>query len=121
MRFKLDENLDYQTGEILTQSGHAAAEVEEEGLKGASDPAIAQAANSEGRCLITLDLGFANVLAFPPSEYSGLIVLRHPSPTRRRLLDLVRQVSRLVQSRDPTGQLWIVEPGRLRVHEPAEP
>lgn len=120
MKFKLDENMDPRSKEILTQAGHDAVMTQEEGLSGASDVSVAKVARDEGRCLVTLDLDFADVLAFPPDEYHGIIVLRHPKPTTKRLLDLVRQLAQVIQRDDPTGKLWIIEPGRLRVHEPAE-
>jgi hypothetical protein len=102
VKFKLDENLDPRAREILAREGHDVRLVEEEGLRGAPDVSIGQVAIQEALCLVTLDLDFANVIAFPPHQYSGIIVLRHPHPTAM-------------------GRLWIVEPGRLRVHEPTEP
>lgn len=66
---------------------------------------------------MTLDVGFADVLAYPPERYSGLVVLRHPSPTAAGLLNLIRQLAASLEQHNPQRRLWIVEPGRLRVHE----
>ncbi len=118
MRIKLDENIDPRAKDILTMYGHEVVTVVEQGLKGAADEEIARAVRQEGFCLLTLDLGFANVLRYPPEDYAGIVVLRHPRLTIQGLLDLVRQVAGLLKSNDPSRHLWIVDPGRLRVWEP---
>lgn len=120
MKFKLDENIDPRSKEILVQAGHDVIMAQEEGLSGASDMQIAGRVRVEGRCLITLDLDFADVLSFPPHQYYGIIVLRHPKPTTKRLLDMIRQLAEVLQAENPEKKLWIVEPGRLRVHEEEE-
>jgi len=38
----------------------------------------------EGRCLITLDLDFVDVLRFPPRTGAGTVVLRPPNTCRTR-------------------------------------
>jgi hypothetical protein len=45
-------------------------------LSGAEDATIAVRCRTEGRILITLDLDFANIRAYPPAEYAGIIILR---------------------------------------------
>ena len=117
MKLKLDENIDPRAKEILAQAGHDVLTVRGEALSGASDEAVAVAASREGRCLLTLDLDFADVFAYPPERYAGLVVLRHPHPTVKGLLNLVQQFTISLRSHNPHGQLWIVEPGRLRIHE----
>ena len=118
MKIKLDENIDPRAKEILAQHGHQVFTVAEEGLSGASDAVIADAAMREGMCLVTLDLGFANVLRYPPEMYAGIVVLRHPHLTVKGLLNLVCQLADLLKEDNPLGKLWIVEPGRLRIWEP---
>lgn len=61
----------------------------------------------------------SDALAYPPNHYSGIVVLRHPHPTMRRILNLVHQLAVALQEHDPEGMLWVVEPGRLRVYEPS--
>ncbi|HEY0514814.1 MAG TPA: DUF5615 family PIN-like protein [Thermoanaerobaculia bacterium] len=116
LRFKLDENADPRWREPLEQAGHWVSTVAEESLSGASDEILAQACSDLRLCLITADLDFSQIVNYPPEKYAGIIVLRHPRPTLVGMRSLVRQVAAAVQQESPVGQLWIVEPGRIRVH-----
>ncbi len=118
MKLKLDENVDPRAVAILRTAGHDVATVPDEQLSGQPDAAVEATCRLEARCLVTLDLDFANVLAYPPERYSGLVVLRHPRPTAAGLLNLVHQLTASLEHESPERRLWIVEPGRLRVHEP---
>jgi len=120
MKLKLDENIDPRAKEILTQAGHDVLSMPEEALSGVSDDVLGAVASREERCLLTLDMDFANIFAYPPERYAGLVVLRHPHPTVKGLLNLVHQFTISLSSHNPRGQLWIVEPGRLRIHEETE-
>jgi len=115
---KLDENIDPRAEPILRTAGHDAATVAGERLSGQPDVAVLEACRKETRCFVTLDLDFANVFAHPPGRSPGIVVLRHPTPTAAGLLDLVRQLAASLQQNNPERRLWIVEPGRIRVHEP---
>lgn len=119
-RFKLDENLDPRWGEPLVDAGHDVSTVAEQLMGGASDRALAGRCREEQRCLVTLDVGFAQIVDYPPSEHAGLVVLRHPAPTLTGMRDLVRLLVRALERESPVGRLWILEPGRLRVHQDPE-
>ncbi len=117
MRFKLDENLDARWRVPLEEAGRQVSTVAEEALEGTEDRTLAEICRSLSLCLITADLDFSQILDYPPARYAGLIVLRHPHPTLAKMLELVRQVALTVAHESPAGRLWIVEPGRIRVHE----
>ncbi len=76
---------------------------------------------NESKCLITSDEDFAQIIDFPPESYHGIIVLRHPRATLRGMKSLLAQVIATVSGSSPEGRLWIVEPGRIRVHESQDP
>jgi predicted nuclease of predicted toxin-antitoxin system len=76
VRFKVDENLPVEVAELLRGAGYDADTVADEGVGGAVDPDIATLIRREGRALLTLDIGFANIRSYPPKEYQGLVVLR---------------------------------------------
>ena len=61
MRFKVDENLPVEVAALLRAAGHEADTVTEEGVGGSQDPDLATLIQREGRALITLDLGFADI------------------------------------------------------------
>lgn len=118
MRLKLDENFDVRLVPLLEHEGFDVDTVRDESLSGARDETIYQACRDSRRVLVTLDLDFANPLRFPPEPTEGIVIVRVPRP----LLSLIRStlLSALpeVKSNPPKGALWIVEPGRIRIHEP---
>ena len=116
LHFKLDENADPRWRVPLEQAGNDVSTVADEGLQGADDQTLAAVCRDQHRCLITADLDFAQTIEYPPREYHGLIVLRHARPTLAGMLGLVRQVALATRDESPLGRLWIVEPGRIRVH-----
>jgi hypothetical protein len=118
MRFKLDQNLDRMIAEPLIEAGHDLKTAEEQSLQRADDPTIAALCKAEGRCLITADVGFGQIIDYPPDQYAGLIVLSHPRPTRSAMRALVEQIRVACAEESPVGRLWIVEPGRIRIHLP---
>jgi predicted nuclease of predicted toxin-antitoxin system len=67
MKIKLDENLPRRAGSILTAAGHDVDSVDEEGLAGADDPTVSQAATADGRLIITMDRGFGDIQRYPPA------------------------------------------------------
>jgi hypothetical protein len=116
LHFKLDENADPRWRVPLEQPGHQVSTTAEESLNGADDRTIAETCQTAGLCLITADLHFSQILDYPPERYAGIIVLRHPRPTLGGMMRLVRQIATAVEQESPAGQLWIVEPGRIRIH-----
>src|SRR5438046_6391731 len=117
MHFKFDENLDACWRESLERAGHVVSTANEEGLQGKPDHLLAELCQKQHLCLITADMDFAQVVEYPPDQYSGLVVLRHPRPTLAGMLSLIQQLAAAVGKESPTSRLWIVEPGRIRVHE----
>lgn len=121
MKFKIDENISRRGVALLRQAGHDAVTVREEGLAGADDQVIFTAASAEDRTLVTLDYDFAQVLRFPPAGSAGIVVLE-----LGRRASLSAQINRLrvllqhLQTESVAGKLWIVEPGRVRMHLPSD-
>lgn len=78
MKFKLDENFGTRTKRVFQEAGHDITTVFEEGLRGVPDQSLFNLCRVEGRCLVSLDLDFSNILRFPPEETEGMVIMRLP-------------------------------------------
>lgn len=114
-RFKIDENVPLDAALLFTAAGLACHTVYDEALGGAPDPDVAAACAVEGRVLVTLDLDFSDVRAYPPGAHPGIVVLRPRAPDRDATLALVRAVLVLLLTQQVDGALWIVESERVRM------
>lgn len=118
MRFKLDENLGSRSARLFPEAGHDVETIFQEGLIGAADEVIFEACIGEDRRLLSLDLDFADVVRFPPHKTAGIAVLRLPKSASLGLLEkFVRDLASMLEAESIAGRLWIVEAGRIRVHE----
>ena len=71
--------------------------------------------------MVTLDLDFPDVLRFPPHQAHGIVVMRVPqNPTLTLLEQLIRQFLKALETMPIDKNLWIVETGRVRVHQASE-
>lgn len=117
MRLKLDENIDARLALVLRGAGHDAMTTREQNLHGTDDVDLYQLCISENRALVTLDLDFSNILRYPPEGTPGLIVLRGPDDLFATVRILIETLIEALIKEDPLNHLWIVEPGRVRIHE----
>lgn len=118
MKFKLDENIGRRGVELLRSAGHDVMTVEDQGLCGAPDERLFQVCLAEQRALITLDHDFGQVLRFPPASSCGIVILELPGrASSEALLGRLRDFMRMLSVRPLNKELWIVEPGRIRIHQ----
>jgi hypothetical protein len=56
------------------------------------------------------------VLAYPPAEFAGLIVLRLANQAHVTVENAIRRVLELVSREPVAGTLWIIQERRVRIH-----
>ena len=94
MKIKLDENLPLQTALRLKTLDHDVHTAYEEGLAGCVDRRIWEAAQREGRFLITQDLDFSDLRRFAPGKHHGILLIRLKSPSRITLIERILELFR---------------------------
>ncbi len=121
MKFKVDENLPIEAADLLRLAGHEADTVGEEDLNGTEDTLLSERMRLEGRAIVTLDLDFSDIRAYPPQDYSGIIILRPNRQDKDSLTALVRRILPLLTVEPLAGTIWIVEPDRIRIRQGSVP
>jgi len=117
MRFKIDENLPIEAAEALAAAGHDAQTIHDQAMVGNPDPQVAAVCRSEQRALVTLDLDFSDIRAYPPADYPGIIVLRPRNQAKPTVVSLIARLIPLLDSETLIGNLWIVQETALRIRE----
>ena len=117
LRFLTDEDVPRSTARVLRDAGFDAVDVRDVGLRGRSDSEVFAFAQREGRLLITCDLGFSNILNFPPLQSHGILVVRIPD--REPIAVFNREVLRVLQevAENLFQHLAIVEVGKVRLRK----
>jgi len=114
VRFKLDENLPASLVAVFASAGHDAVSATAQNLQGAPDARIAEVCRSEGRTLVTLDVDFADIRTYPPSDSPGIIVLRLRRLDVPTIKATIGRLLQLIEDRPVAKSLWIVDDDRVR-------
>ena len=118
----IDANLPRAAARTLRAFGHTVDDVRDVGLAYARDEWIHQHALQNGQTLITRDLDFADVRAYPPANSPGYLVVRVPETfTVIQIDSLLRKFFATSDwiSHIP-GHLVILEPDRVRFRPPLQ-
>lgn len=117
MKFKVDENLPVEVAELLQKSGYDAVTVLNQQMGGTDDANLAVICQQEGRAIVTLDLDFADIRTYPPSQFAGLIVLRLKQHDKFNVLSVFSRIMNILEAEPLHGRLWIVEETHIRIRE----
>ncbi len=117
MKLKLDENIGRRGLELLNAAGHDVMTVRDQQLQGSRDEVLFAVCADEARALVMLDHDFGQVIRFPPEKGPGVAILEiGRQATAQGLLDRLRDLATLLETRALVSELWIIEPGRVRIH-----
>lgn len=117
LRFKLDENVPGEAAALLQGAGHEVRTALEQQLGGSPDEHVFRVCQDEARVLITLDLGFGDIRAYPPAGHAGVWVLRPAVQSIDSLLRLPGHALSLASREAVPGRLWVIEPGQVRIRD----
>jgi predicted nuclease of predicted toxin-antitoxin system len=120
MKIKLDENIPEDAVAIFTGAGYETSTILHQRLGGKSDQEVAAACIEGSQVLITLDTDFANIGAYPPEDYPGIIVLRVAHQAKPHLLSILARLLEPLGKKSPSGRLWIVDENRMRIRPGGE-
>jgi len=115
MRIKLDENLPADLAGALRALGHDVETVYTEQLSGHLDPEIWDAAQREGRLLITQDIRFASAQMFGPGTHAGIVLVRLKYPGLRALITRTRDAFTNEDVESWHGCFVVLSDSKLRV------
>lgn len=115
MRFKLDENLPPESCEPFRRAGHDADTVVDEGLAGIDDDRLSEVCRGEGRVLVTLDTGFADIRSFQADLSPGVVVLRVARQDKSAVLRVIERVVMQLEHEPLQQCLWIAGDTDLRI------
>jgi len=118
VKFKLDENLSRHLKPRLSQLGFDVSTAADENLLSQPDKVVADAAQIEGRIVLTLDLDFADAKRFAPGTHPGIVVFRPPHLGPLAVNEFVEEFVRTHASSSFDGCLVVVEATRVRVRRP---
>jgi predicted nuclease of predicted toxin-antitoxin system len=121
MRLKLAENIPTNLASDLAAAGHDADTVAAEGLQGADDLTIWNAAQSGGRFLVIQDLDFSDVRVFGPATHAGILLVRLRDPSRRRVAERVRALFATEDVEAWSGALVVATDAKVRVRSREAP
>ncbi|MEA1950012.1 MAG: DUF5615 family PIN-like protein [Planctomycetota bacterium] len=117
LKFKVDENLPIEAAELLAGAEYDALTVHDQHMVGESDAKLSRVCRREGRAIVTLDLDFADIRAYPPSDYAGIIVLRPARLNKPHVLSVLGRLLPILKSEPLSGKLWIVDETSVRMRD----
>jgi predicted nuclease of predicted toxin-antitoxin system len=111
MKFLLDANMPRSSAGVLRSLGHEADDVRDILASGADDATVAAHAKTHKLALVTRDFDFSDIRNYPPTDYSGIVVLELPDDAIAAQIN--QTLEKFVANADWLSQL----PGRLAIVE----
>ena len=115
MNVKIDEDLPAEIADDLRDLGHDAMTVVDQGMAGIDDERLMSRVEEEFRVFMTMDKGIANIQAYSPGRFAGLILLRPNQAGREAVLTFVRKRLAQLLDLDLKGRLVVVSETGIRL------
>src|SRR4030042_2447524 len=115
MRTVIDEDLPRSLEAMIRTLGWEVLSVRDH-LRGGLDEEVFDFARQNKAALFSADLGFANIIRFPPGSHYGIIISRFPNEiSTHRFVDEIKKALGQLSTETIKGNLIIVEPGKIRI------
>lgn len=111
MRFLVDENIRKEVAGFLRSCGHDVIV----STSGAKDEEIARIAKQTKRIILTHDQHFADILMYPPEEYSGIIRIKIHPPSAPTIINALKDFLPKIGPDKLDKKLVILEEGGFRL------
>jgi len=111
MRFLIDENVRNEVKDFLKSAGHDILTL----APGSDDETIAQVAKDTKRIILTHDQHFADILTYPPQEYSGIIRIKIHPPSPTIIIEALNDLSQKLSPEQIDKKLIILEESGFRM------
>jgi predicted nuclease of predicted toxin-antitoxin system len=118
LRFFADHCVPNAVIHTLRAAGHEVRILKEHIPRDSDDPIVIAKAQELEAILVSLNGDFADIVAYPPSIYKGIIALQvkdHPEVIPALLQRLMTYLSAHPEMSDYEGQLLVVEAHRIRI------
>ena len=118
LRFFADHCVSNSVIAGLRNAGHEVFPLKEHIPPDSDDPVVLAKAQELGAVLISLNGDFADIVAYPPSAYVGIVALQmknHPEMIPALLLQFLNYVASHPAIDDYKGRLLVVEAHRIRI------
>lgn len=115
MKFLLGACVPRRYLRLLREWGYSAELATAELSPDAPDLAVLALAQQQDAILLTVDLDFADIRAYPPADYQGILVMRYTATDEAQMDTSLQTVLRDLTREELRGVLVIVTPTHYRV------
>jgi len=119
LTFFLDQCVPVSVGQRLDEAGYSVLRLADHLPTDSPDPVVIEKAQDLDAILVSLNGDFADIVAYPPAEYGGIIALQvrnHPEALPGLLARLIVYLKTHTQRDAYRGRLLVAEPHRIRIH-----
>ncbi|OQA19719.1 MAG: hypothetical protein BWY64_00683 [bacterium ADurb.Bin363] len=120
LRFFADHCVPASIIQAIKPSGYEIFRLKDHIPQDSEDLIVIRKAQEFNSILLTLNGDFSDIVAYPPSEYNGIIALQvknHPEIIPKIIKILNTYFSTHTDMNHYKGKLFIVEPHRIRIKE----